>query len=52
MSERLPTLSSGLYYTRIRVIETYATINLKFMNLDIFAIWHNRLGDPTEVPSI
>ena len=30
--------SSGLYYTDIRVIETYATINPKFMNLNMFTI--------------
>ena len=27
-----------------RVVETYATMNLKFMNPDIFTTWHNRLG--------
>ena len=42
--ERLSSLSSELYYTHLRVIETYVTINLKFMNPNIFLIWHNRLG--------
>ena len=41
--EKLFTLSFRLYYTHIGVIQTYATMNLKFMNLDIFAIWHDRL---------
>ena len=31
---------------QIRVIsfKTYATMNLKFMNPNIFSIWHKRLG--------
>lgn len=36
--EKLSVLSSGLYYTHIRIVETYVTMNLKFMNPDIFAI--------------
>ena len=36
--EKLSALSSGLYYTHIRLIKTYSTMNLKFMNPDIFAI--------------
>ena len=47
--EKLPALSYGLYYTHIRVIETYATMNLKFMNPDIFTIWHDRLGHPGSI---
>ena len=47
--EKLPALSSGLYYTHIRVIEAYATMNLKFMNPDIFTIWHDRLGHPGSI---
>ena len=39
--EKLSTLSSGLYY---QVIEKYATMNTKFMNSNIFVIWHNQLG--------
>ena len=42
--ETLTAFSSGLYYTYIRVIETYATMNSKFMNLNMFPIWHDRLG--------
>ena len=42
--EKLFVLSSGLYYTHVRVIETYATTNLKFMNPDIFTIWHDWLS--------
>ncbi|KAL4031308.1 hypothetical protein IC575_009584 [Cucumis melo] len=40
----LPAFSSGLYYTYIRVVETYATMNPKFMNLNMFTVWHDRLG--------
>ena len=47
--EKLPALSSGLYYTHIRVIEAYATMNLKFMNPNIFTIWHDRLGHPGSI---
>ena len=36
--EKLSALSSRLYYTHIRAIETYAIINLEFMNPDVFAI--------------
>ena len=47
--ETLPIFSSGLYYTHIRVIETYTTMNLKFMNLNMFTIWHDRLGHPGSI---
>ena len=38
--KRLHALFFGLYYTHIRVIEAYATMNLKFINPNIFVIWH------------
>ena len=44
--EKLSTLSSRLYYTYIRINETYATMNMKLMNPDIFSIWLNRLSHP------
>ena len=42
--EKLPALSSGLYYTNISMIETHALLNKKFIDLDTFIIWHDRLG--------
>ena len=47
--ETLPVFSFGLYYTHIRVIETYTTMNPKFINLDMFTIWHDRLGHPGSI---
>ncbi|KAL0544404.1 hypothetical protein IC582_019519 [Cucumis melo] len=47
--ETLSAFSSGLYYTHIRVIETYATMNLKFMNLNMFTVWHDRLSHPGSI---
>ncbi|KAL4020716.1 hypothetical protein IC575_019497 [Cucumis melo] len=44
--ETLSVFYSGLYYTHIRVIEIYATMNPKFMNLNMFTVWHDRLGHP------
>ena len=38
IKEKLSALSSGLYYTHIRVIEIYTTMNLKSMNPKIFVI--------------
>ena len=40
--KKLPVLSSGLYYTNIIMIETYATVNQKFTNT--FNVWNNWLG--------
>ena len=42
--ETLSDFSSGLYYTHVRVIETYVTMNLKFVNLNMFIVWHDQLG--------
>ncbi|CAN1294781.1 Copia protein [Linum perenne] len=47
--ERLPAISSGLYYTYISTIESHATINSKFMNHEKFVVWHNRLGHPGSI---
>ena len=47
--ETLPVFSFGLYYTHIRVIETYATMNLKFINLDMFTVWHDRWSHPGSI---
>ncbi|KAL0551518.1 hypothetical protein IC582_010607 [Cucumis melo] len=47
--ETLPAFSSGLYYTHARVVETYATMNPKFMNLNMFTVWHDRLGHPGSI---
>ena len=45
----LPAFSSGLYYIHIRVIETYATMNPKFTNLNMFTVWRDRLGHPGSI---
>ncbi|CAN1314424.1 hypothetical protein LINPERPRIM_LOCUS29329 [Linum perenne] len=47
--ERLPVISSGLYYTFISTIESHATINSKLMNHEKFVVWHNRLGHPGSI---
>ena len=44
--EKLSTLSFGLYYTSISIIETNVTINQKFTDQNIFTVWHNWLGHP------
>ena len=36
--ETRPPFFCGLYYIHIRVIETYATMNLKFINLNMFNV--------------
>ena len=41
--EKLPALSSSLYYTNISMIETHAIVNKKFTSLNTFIIWHDRL---------
>jgi len=48
--EKLPALSSGLYFTRISTIETYVVVNQKFTNSkDTFLTWHDRLGHPGSI---
>ena len=45
--KKLHDLSSGLYYTNIRMFETYVTVNQKFTNT--FNVWHDRLGHPRSI---
>jgi hypothetical protein len=40
--ERIPSLSSGLYYTCIKLIPNI-TYNVIFQNVDAFTTWHERL---------
>ena len=40
--EKLLVLSTRLYYTNIRMFETYVTMNQKFTNT--FNVWHDRVG--------
>ncbi|CAN1330864.1 hypothetical protein LINPERPRIM_LOCUS35118 [Linum perenne] len=47
--EKLPAISSGLYYTYISTIESHATINSKLMNHEKIVVWHNRLGHPGSI---
>ena len=47
--EKLPSFSSGLYYTNISMVETHAIVNQKFTNPDTFIIWHDRLGHPGSI---
>ncbi|GJZ88943.1 disease resistance CC-NBS-LRR class family protein [Tanacetum coccineum] len=44
--EKLPALSSGLYYTKINIVETNAIINKKLIDRENFIVWHGRLGHP------
>ena len=44
--EKLPSLSSGLYYTKISAIESHATVNQKFTSPNEFITWHDRLDHP------
>jgi hypothetical protein len=43
--EKIPSLSSGLYYTYIKPVQ-HVAYKLIFQNLDVFKIWHDRLGHP------
>ena len=40
--EKLPPLSSGLYYTKISAIESHAIVNQKFTSPNEFITWHDR----------
>ena len=42
--EKLPTLSSGLYYTSIKSIESNAIVSQKLADKTKFIVWHDRLG--------
>ena len=41
--ERIPSLSTGLYYTYIKP-EQHVGYKVTFQNLDVFKIWHDCLG--------
>ncbi|CAL9030304.1 unnamed protein product [Prunus brigantina] len=41
--EKLCALSSGLYYTTIR-IEAHNVVDQKFINSNTFKLWHDQLG--------
>ena len=45
--EKLSVLSSGIYFTKINMTESYVTVNPKFTCT--FKIWHERLGHPGSV---
>ena len=42
--EKLPALSSRLYHTTIKSIESYVVVNQKFNDPNIFNLWHERLS--------
>ena len=42
-------LSSGLYQTTIRTIETNLVLNQKFNDPKTFMLWHDRLGHPRSI---
>ena len=42
--EKLPTCSSGLYYTTIITIELNMVMSQKLSHPNIFMLWHDRLG--------
>lgn len=44
--EKLPSFSSGLYYSNISTFETYTVINKESTSPNPFYIWHDRLGHP------
>ena len=43
--EKIPSLSSGLYYTYIKPVE-HVAYKVIFQNVDAFQTWHDRLGHP------
>jgi hypothetical protein len=43
--EKIPSLTSGLYYTYIKSI-AHIAYKVIFQNVDPFKIWHDRLGHP------
>ena len=44
--EKLICQTSGLYFTTIRVIESYSVTNNELWDNDIYRLWHDRLGHP------
>jgi len=47
--EKLPALSSGLYHTTIRTIDSHVVMKQKFSNPKNFILWHDRLGHPSAI---
>jgi hypothetical protein len=43
--EKMPSLSSGLYYTYIKPVP-HVAYKVIFQNVDAFQTWHDRLGHP------
>jgi hypothetical protein len=43
--ERIPSLSSGLYYIYIKLVP-HVSYKIIFQNVDAFTTWHERLGHP------
>jgi hypothetical protein len=43
--EKIPSLSSGLYFTYIKPVE-HVAYKVIFQNVDAFQTWHDRLGHP------
>ena len=43
--EKIPSLSSGLYYTYIKPVE-HVAYKVIFQNVNAFQTWHDRLGHP------
>ena len=44
--EKLLSQSSGLYLTRIRIIESYVVTKQDLWDFDSYKLWHDRLGHP------
>jgi len=44
--EKLHALSSELYHTTIRIIESHVIMKQKFFDPKNFMLWHDRLGHP------
>jgi peptide/histidine transporter 3/4 len=47
--EKLPALSSGLYYMLLSRKESYMVADHKFSSHKIFVTWHDRLGHPGSI---
>ena len=47
--EILHSFNSGLYYTYLRTMESYAIVNQKFTDDSTFVVWHHRLGHPGSI---
>ena len=47
--EKISTLSSGLYYAKISMIEEHFIANQKFTDLKTFVLWHDQIGHPGSI---